>query len=429
MTELNHPHHSLFWTRRQRPASMESSLSVHPLSHAARFLIDNPPCADIVLLESADALTPYIGAVDELAAAATDSNPLFESAALQAAMTHLAPQGAVRVALVWSEPKADGTRLLIGAFPYRARRFYLGLPIAVWSVWTHIHSFLATPLVRTGYERTAIRRFLGYADQSGAPLVRFPLFEAGGAFDAAVNDVLAERGLPNAETERHERAFLKSDLDGETYLATHMRKKKRKEYGRLWNRLADNGAAEFVAHDGGSDFHGWLAQFLRLERSGWKGRRGTALAERPEERQFFESFAGRAYSKSKLHCAEIRLDGKPVAMLASFLSGGGAYSFKIAYDEAFAKYSPGALLMMKAIGAFQSDPRIAWVDSCAIPNHPMIDHIWAERRGIRAVNAATVHPLSDALVAYASRATHVADFAWAKARAVYHRIRKEVEHD
>lgn len=429
MTDINHPHHSLFWRPRQRPAPMESSLSIHPLNHAARSLVDNPPRADIVLLESADALIPYIGAVDELAAAAMDSNPLYESAALQAAMTHLAPQGAVRVALVWSEPKADGARLLIGAFPYQVQRFYLGLPIAVWTLWTHVHSFLATPLVRKGHERAAIRRFLGFADQSGAPLVRFPLFEAGGAFDAALDDVLAQRGLASAETERHERAFLKSDLDGEAYLATHMRKKKRKEYNRLWNRLADNGEVEFATHDGGPDFHGWLEQFLRLERSGWKGKRGTALAERLEDRQFFESLSGLAYSKSKLHCVEIRMEGKPIAMLASFLSGGGAYSFKIAYDEAFAKYSPGALLMMKAIGAFQSDPGIAWVDSCAIPNHPMIDHIWAQRRGIRAVNAATVHPLSYPLVVYASRATRVADFVWAKARAIYHRIRKEVEHD
>jgi len=428
MTDLKHPH-PLFWYQGRAPGTAGEALSVHPLSHAARFLIDNPPRADVVLLESADALTPYLDSLNELAGASTDSNPLFETAALQAAMAHLAPQGAVHVALIWSDPRSDGTRLLLGAFPYRARRFYLGLPVAVWMLWTHIHSFLATPLVRAGHERAAIRRFLSYADQSGAPLVRFPLFEAGGAFDTALADVLAERGLPYVETARHERAFLKSELDGEAYLAAHMRKKKRKEYNRLWNRLGEAGSLEFVRHDGGPDFHGWLAQFLRLERSGWKGKRGTALAERPQERQFFETFAGRTYADGKLHCLDIRLDGKPIAMLASFLAGGGAYSFKIAYDESYAKYSPGALLMMKAVGAFQSDPRIAWVDSCAIPNHPMIDHIWAERRGIREVNVATVHPLSAALIAYSSRATRLADSAWAKARAVYHRIRKEVEHD
>lgn len=418
MTDLKQPEGQLVWQRR---APAPTATTQRRAAHVAG--------DDIIVIESADALTPYLDALDELAASATDSNPLFESAALQAGMQYLAPAGAVHLALIWGESSSGGARVLIGAFPYQARRFYLGLPVKVWTIWTHIHSFLATPLVRAGFERAAIRRFFAYADRCGAPLIRFPLFEAGGAFDTALNEVLVEGRLRQVETARHERAFLKSDLDGEAYLAAHMRKKKRKEYNRLWNRLAETGALEFVTHGGGADFSGWLDEFLRLERAGWKGKRGTALAECPEERAFFESLAGRSRAGAKLHCAEIRFDGKPIAMLASFLSGGGAYSFKIAYDEAFAKYSPGALLMMKVIGAFQCDPRIAWVDSCAIPNHPMIDHIWAERRGIREVNIATSHRFSAFLVAYTARAAHIAEYVWAKARAVYYRIRKEVEHD
>ncbi len=405
----------------------ERPLSVQVLSHAARFLIDNPPSADILVLESADALTPYLAEMEALAAASVDGNPLFEPAALQAAMAELQGGDRVAVALVWSAPTAGGERLLLGLFPYRTQRFYLGLPILVWSVWTHIHSFLATPLVRAGHERHAVRRFLAYADQAGAPMVRFPMFEAGGAFDKALDEVLAERGLAQAETGRHERAFLKSDLDGETYLATHMRKKKRKEYNRLWNRLGETGDLKFVVHNGGVDVAAWIGGFLQLERRGWKGKRGTALAERPNERAFFERLCTEARERGKLHCAEIVFDGKPIAMLASFLAGGGAYSFKIAYDEACAKYSPGALLMLKAVEAFLADPRIAWVDSCAVPNHPMVDHIWAERRGIREANAATAHPMSAVLIAYSARMTGVLDRAWAQARNIYHRMRKEVE--
>jgi len=59
--------------------------------------------------------------------------------------------------------------------------------------------------------------------------------------------VLSERGQDYAETEAHERAFLKAEMDGETYLATHMRKKKRKEFNRLWNRLAETGVLKFEA--------------------------------------------------------------------------------------------------------------------------------------------------------------------------------------
>jgi hypothetical protein len=426
MTDLKSHHPGLLW-KRKAPAAAQRLLTVYPLSHAARHLIDKPPSADILVLESADALTPYLDEMDALAAASADGNPLFEPMALQSAMANLQARGPVEVALVWSDAAANGERLLLGLFPVEKRRFYLGLPLRIWSIWTHIHGFLATPILRTGHERQAVRRFMAYADQSGATLVRFPMFEAGSAFDAALRAVLDERGLPSVETGRHERAFLKSDLDGETYLATHMRKKKRKEYARLWNRLSEAGAVVFATHDGGADLAGWIDRFLWLERSGWKGKRGTALADRANERTFFADFCREAQKRGKLHCAEIAVDGKPVAMLASFLSGGGAFSFKIAYDEAFAKYSPGAMLMMKVVEDFLADPRIAWVDSCAVPGHPMIDHIWAERRGIRDVNAATSHRLSPALVAYSARATRAADRLWANARTLYHRMRKEVE--
>lgn len=427
MTDLKH--HPLFSFRPRARRAPRKDLSVETILHAARFLADRPPNADIIVLESADAMSPFTAALDSLASAATDGNPLFEAAALAAAMTHLQRGNPVNVALVWSKPALDGERLLIGAFPYRARRFYLGLPLSVWSIWTHIHSFLATPLVRAGHEHEAVRRFLEFADQSGARLVRFPLFEADGAFGPALTDVLAERALPFAETGRHERAFLKSDLDGEAYLAAHMRKKKRKEYNRLWNRLAETGDLKFETPGADMDIGRWLESFFRLERSGWKGKRGTALAERPNERDFFGAMCREALKAGKFHAAQITLDGKPVAMLASFVAGGGAHSFKIAHDEDYARFSPGALLMMKVIGAFHDDARIGWADSCAIPNHPMIDHIWAERRAIREVNAATTDALSPFLISYTSHMTRIAERGWTLARKLYHRLRKEVERD
>ncbi len=428
MSDLRHnPFLTLF--SRIGATTPDKRLSVEPISHAARFHIGWKPTNDIVVLESADAIMPFIGMLDGLADEAHDSNPLFEARTLHAAMENLHSGAPVHIALVWSDAAGDGSRKLIGAFPYQSRRFYLGLPVHIWSIWTHIHSFLATPLVAAGHEHDAIRRFMRYADQSGAKLVRFPLFQADGVFGPALTEVTTERGLATCETNRHERAFLDTSMDGETYLATHMRKKKRKEYNRLWNRFAESGALAFETPDVGSGIDQWLSGFFNLERSGWKGKRGTALAERENEQRFFESMCRDAQRQGKFHAAQITFDGKPVATLASFVAGRGAYSFKIAYDEAYARFSPGALLMMKVIGAFHDDPRIDWVDSCAIPNHPMIDHIWAERRAMRELNAATAHPASGLLVLYSARMTQFADRAWAVLRQAYHRLRKEVERD
>src|SRR5262249_46421753 len=133
-----------------------------------------------------------------------------------------------------------------------------------------------------------------------------------------------------------------------------------------------------------------------------------------------------AAKENKLHRIELSLDSQPIAMLASFRANEGLYSFKIGFDEAYARFSPGALLMLKAIDPLLADKSIEWVDSCAIPNHPMIDHIWAERREICEVNTSTAHPLSILLVFYSARMSRFAKFAWASARTIFHRLLKEM---
>ena len=404
-------------------------LSVEVLSHAARYAYDRPPSADIVVLESADAMTPYLDSIDALARSSTDTNPQFESVTLAASMEHLQNGGTTRIALVWSEPGSDGRRLLLGVFPYQAARWHFGVPLPVWSIWEHIHSYSGTPLVRTGHEHHAVRRFFGFADQSGAALVRFPLFEAGGAFDAALEDILAERELGFRETDRHERAFLQSDLSEVAYLSTHIRKKKRKEFARLWNRLSEQGRLELSVHDGGTDPEKWVQRFLTLEAGGWKGRRGTALKMRPGERAWFETVCAGARAQDKLVCTELTLDGRPIAMLTSFRGGEGLYTFKIAFEETYAKYSPGTLLMLKGIGAFLSDGRTRWVDSCAVPGHPMIDHIWAQRRTMRSLSVATRHRASPVMLSWSTAMTRLAETIRGRLRLLYNRFRKEIEND
>jgi hypothetical protein len=66
-------------------------------------------------------------------------------------------------------------------------------------------------------------------------------------------------------------------------------------------------------------------------------------------------------------------------MIAHIESEASAISFKIAYDEEFARYSPGVLLQMEYL---ERGLALDWVDSCATPGHPMFDTLWLERRPI-----------------------------------------------
>ena len=68
-------------------------------------------------------------------------------------------------------------------------------------------------------------------------------------------------------------------------------------------------------------------------------------------------------------------------MLATFLTPPGAYSYKTAFDEEYARFSPGVLLQRENLAVLDR-PDIVWSDSCAAADHPMIDRIWREKRGV-----------------------------------------------
>jgi hypothetical protein len=68
-------------------------------------------------------------------------------------------------------------------------------------------------------------------------------------------------------------------------------------------------------------------------------------------------------------------------MLATLIAPPGAYSYKTAFDERYARFSPGVLLQLENLALLER-PGIRWADSCAAPDHPMIDSLWRERRAI-----------------------------------------------
>jgi hypothetical protein len=51
----------------------------------------------------------------------------------------------------------------------------------------------------------------------------------------------------------------------------------------------------------------------------------------------------------------------------------------MAYEESFARYSPGVLVVLDATRSFFERGDVSLVDSCAAPGHPMIERIWRDR--------------------------------------------------
>jgi len=313
-----------------------------------------------------------------LAGEAAEANAFYAPDMLCAALDHLSSAPGVRIV----EAQAQGA--LIGLLPVMVAPRHGRLPFACTANWIHDHCFFGAPLIRRGQEIAAWRGLLAQLDAAHwAPgFLYLQGLDAAGPNAAALEALCVEQRRGRREVHRYDRAMLRSEMDADTYWETHVRAKKRKEIRRLQKRLADFGAVEQRPLTDRSALSQWCADFLTLEASGWKGREGSALACSPSDAAFFRAACAAAFEAGRLHFLRIDLDGKPIAMLVNFRHGEGAFSFKIAFDEELGRFSPGVLIELTNLHAVLSEPEIAWMDSCAAADHPMIDSLWAERRTI-----------------------------------------------
>ncbi|MCF8707272.1 GNAT family N-acetyltransferase [Rhizorhapis sp. SPR117] len=326
-------------------------------------------------LHSAAKLRP---AWEALVANAAEANCFYMPAMLLPALRHLADQDDVRLIEAWR----DDT--LIGLLPVAIASRHGRYPIANVTNWTHRHCFFGAPIIRKGQEIHAWEHFLSALDGADwAPhFLHLTGLDSDGANVAALQEVCARQRRGLRSIHGYARAFLKSRLSADEYWETHIRGKKRKEIRRLQKRLKELGTMTSSTLTHVDDISAWCDAFLALELAGWKGVEGTAMACNPADAAFFRDCIASAFADGTVDFLRLDFDGKPIAMLVNFLMGEGAFSFKIAFDETMARFSPGVLIEIDNLRHVLDSGGADWMDSCAAPGHPMIDSLWAERRHI-----------------------------------------------
>jgi hypothetical protein len=345
------------------------------------------------VVRGADALAEHLAALDGLAAAAAEPNVFYEPWLLLPAVKAFGAGTDLRFALIHARDQLspDAPATLAGFFPLERENRFRGLPVSVLRLWKHRHCFLGTPLVRRGLVGPCLEAFFRWlaADRAGAPLVEMPYLAAGGPCEQAVAELCIRRGLRTEVHDRFERALLSPAASAEAYLSAALSTGARKELRRQRRRLGELGKLETRLLEREEDVPAWAEQFLDLEAAGWKGHAGGALRHTPGGPEFFRAALAEAYRRGRLLMLGLFLDGRPVALKCSFTAGEGAFAYKIAFDEAFARFSPGVQLELDNVALVHDRPALRWMDSCASANHPMIDRLWTERRAIHTVLAST----------------------------------------
>jgi CelD/BcsL family acetyltransferase involved in cellulose biosynthesis len=270
---------------------------------------------------------------------------------------------------------------VIGLLPVTTAWQAYRLPIPA-LVGAQPYTVLGTPLLLAEQAELAAEGLLDAAAEQGAHLLDLHMIDLDGPAMAALSAAAMRRKLQVTIHREHERAVLAVPDDAEAYLRGGMGAKKLKELRRQRHRLNEEGAIAFRLYQTVDDVMPALERFLALEARGWKGARGTGLAQHEGDRRFITEAARSLAEREALRIFEMTLDGSAIATGLVLCQCDTALFFKVAYDEALSRFSPGVQLTVELTRRFSEEGQVRLVDSAALPGHPMIDHVWRERRRI-----------------------------------------------
>jgi CelD/BcsL family acetyltransferase involved in cellulose biosynthesis len=303
-----------------------------------------------------------------------ESNGFLEPAFAMAAAQHFLP--GERPMLMRLECLDEPGRLL-GLFAWEFRRGSFG---TFARIWCPPLVALGTPLIdslRSAEVLDAVRAWFRREHPEVVGL-HFAAVPTQGPFVALLQESATVHNLALRQFAPHKRAV----LNGGAMQLVFAQGGRGKEMRRQRRRLAELGELTYRSASTRAEVREALEYFLAMEAAGWKGRAGTALLSEPSTATFVRTMTRELASEGNCRIDSLELDGKPIAMGIVLSSRDQSWLWKIAYDEKHANLSPGTQFVGDFTRRQLADPSIRQTDSCAIPDHPMIDRLWTERLGI-----------------------------------------------
>lgn len=325
-------------------------------------------------------MAPFVADWSDLVARAVEPNGFLEPGFALEAARHFPARSRPSFVLVW-KGAASGARRLIALFPILPSGFSLGAVTT--RGWLHKQAALATPLLDRDCAEEAAAALIdwlaGHAPASGAIL--FPTLPISGPAFAALARAALATGRGWRVLDRRERAFLQPGGDPRELWTRNGSGKALSELRRRRRRLEEAGDLQRRIYSSPADIPRATEDFLALEASGWKAKRG-ALLDQASLATFVRSATRLLAREGKCQIHSLELDGKPIAMGVVIESGGRSYFWKIAYDEAWRAQAPGVQLVFAVTETQTQRAEIEMTDSCAIPGHIMIERAWPGRLAV-----------------------------------------------
>lgn len=364
--------------------------------------------------------------LDHLGNRAMEPNIFFNARFLAPAMPRLEDR---EVRFMVMRDENDTRSRLRFVMPYTIERPGLPLSTPVLRAWATPFGPQGTPLIDHDDPLGVLEDLFDILarDHLKMPeILVLPEMRAKGAVAKLIRSVAVGRQLPIISIEKTERPFLESRLDGETYLEQAISHHHRRELSRLRRRLAEQGRLEYRIARSPDEIRPAFEHFLALEASGWKGRRGTAMAVDRFRAAFAREAVNNLAERDCVRIHTLRLEGRVIAILIVFTVSGEAWTWKTAYDETLRAFSPGMLLMLDVVRNHLEDPNIIRTDSCAPPDHPVMSRLFQERESVETL-VIGLNPGADRHVRQAASQIHLYQRTRNLTRIIRNRIRNFAE--
>jgi hypothetical protein len=332
------------------------------------------------VVSAADLTAADLDAWADLASRAADPNVYLTPQFLRPALRHLDPDLRLSFHLVEQRDGLGRWRLqgLVALRPHAPDRH---LPLAHAEAYVSRHSFLGGVLLDRAERGAAARRMLDSWHRAGLPAVVLQLCAVDDASSQALISAVQARGrrcgrldsfqratmAPPAQT--HEAVCERLASQTKRYLSAA---RKADPAQRISLRVLRGAAIDADA----------IERHLALEHAGWKGEQGTSMRSHPEEEAFFRELMAGSAAVDRAVLVELLLGDKVIHSSSNLLDGHVGHAFKVGFDPAHAKLSPGILGEIGFLLAVREQlPGIEMFDSGSTADS-FITALWPDRRHI-----------------------------------------------
>ncbi|MBI3545320.1 MAG: GNAT family N-acetyltransferase [Gammaproteobacteria bacterium] len=343
---------------------------------------------------------PHLTAWHDLATRALEDNfylsPDFISAVLRRYVTKN------RALIVFVYRIDDQVESLVAVASFSLRRSNWRMPLPVLCGMISPHGFLSHPLVDRQDASAALQALNEWLLRPEHPwrLIFFYGISETSPFFPRLQAELTRQKVRFLSKPMFLRPMLHRHENFNAYLAA-LSSARRKNFRRRWQQLQAAGSVEVILHQNLARSVRLADDFMQLERLGWKGMRGTALACKSADADFFRDLVNSNAATNRLFFVELKLNGRSIAMTANFLCGQTLFAFKIAYDPQFQIYSPGILAEIQTVKLFHETAGLVKGEGGATGNSYLRSY-WRDMTQMQGLYIATPHRRSQVYLLFLS---------------------------